>query len=383
MNPPKQDEAPTDTREEEHVCCCTAWSYEVMETLPLVAHHSATIDGRREGLVFLDDGNVDSSALFWTAQNTSNALDQCAYEEYLGLKLYMEDPLSKIRDYALTTTGADAATSPAQTKLMFIDHEFPVHPQASILVEGGLIRPGIITPSNCTDFRKEGSQNKRMKRIPHFISKAQDEWDWIRASSMNSSRSSISDGDTTNNRYDIFSSSHSIDPRNVIQGKVGNCGFCSIFASIAANWPEYIQYAFGLYSTMCIHESGAYSIQLFPHGKRRYLLLDDYVLCHKRNDNATATTNNAVDDRKNRMMYTSPSMHSLIEHDLWIRLLEKAFVKLQGSYASLDGYYKLNSLYRHPGRALQLVTNASLAFEIHLFYDVCDDWLYYMATKNE
>ena len=59
-----------------------------METIPLVAHQSAaTIEGRLEGLVFFDDGNVDDNSL-WTAQDTANALDQCPYEEYLGLKLY-------------------------------------------------------------------------------------------------------------------------------------------------------------------------------------------------------------------------------------------------------------------------------------------------------
>lgn len=338
-----------------------------METIPLVAHQSAaTIDGRLEGLVFPNDGNVDDNSL-WTAQDTANALDQCPYEEYLGLKLYMEDPLSKIRHYALTTGAANAA-------MMFIDHEFPVYPQAAILVEGELLRPGIITPSNCTDFRNEGSKSKRMKRIPHFISKAKNDWDWIRASSMcSSSRSRSSDGNTTisksdasnNNsrRYEIFSSTNSIDPRNVIQGKVGNCGFCSIFASVVANWPEYIQNAFGMDSATCIHDCGAYSIQLFPQGRRRYLLLDDYILCHKNNvDDAAAA---AAADGGDKMLYTSPSMHSLNEHDLWIRLLEKAFVKLQGSIASLDGYYKLNSLYRHPGRALQLLTNAPMALEIH------------------
>jgi len=338
-----------------------------METIPLVAHQSAaTIEGRLEGLVFFDDGNVDDNSL-WTAQDTANALDQCPYEEYLGLKLYMEDPMSKIRHYALTT-GADADTSPAQNKFMFIDHEFPVYPQAAILVEGELLRPGIITPSNCADFRNEGSESKRMKRIPHFITKAKNDWDWIRASSMNDRSSdgntTISKSDESKNnsrRYEVFSSTNSIDPRNVIQGKVGNCGFCSIFASVVANWPEYIQNAFGLESLTCIHDCGAYSIQLFPQGRRRYLLLDDYILCHKNNvDDAAAAA-----DGGDKMLYTSPSMHSLNENDLWIRLLEKAFVKLQGSIASLDGYYKLNSLYRHPGRALQLLTNASMALEIH------------------
>jgi len=42
-----------------------------------------------------------------------------------------------------------------------------------------------------------------------------------------------------------------------------------------------------------------------------------------------------------------------------------AFVKIQGSYASLDGHYKYNSLYRHPARAMQLLTGAPVALEVH------------------
>jgi Calpain family cysteine protease len=51
--------------------------------------------------------------------------------------------------------------------------------------------------------------------------------------------------------------------------------------------------------------------------------------------------------------------------DIWPEYLEKVMVKVQGSYASLDGLYKFNSLYRHPARALSLLTGASLAMEVH------------------
>ena len=94
--------------------------------------------------------------------------------------------------------------------------------------------------------------------------------------------------------------------------------------------------------------SGAFSVCLYPHGagKKRYLLLDDFVLC-------TAGT------------HSSPALSSLDKDDLWIRFLEKVFVKLQSSYASLDGYYKFNSLYRHPARAMQLITGSPIALELH------------------
>jgi Calpain family cysteine protease len=48
------------------------------------------------------------------------------------------------------------------------------------------------------------------------------------------------------------------------------------------------------------------------------------------------------------------------------------FVKLQGSYAPLDGHYKYSSLYRHLGRALQLLTGAPLAAELNYSKDSID-----------
>jgi hypothetical protein len=133
-----------------------------------------------------------------------------------------------------------------------------------------------------------------------------------------------------------------------VQGQVGNCGFCSGLASVAAAAPGIVSEAFGPHSGECLRGCGAYSLRLFPRGRPRFLLLDDYLLCAGGGSNA------------------SPSLHSSRERDMWIRLLEKAFAKVQGSYASLDGYYKLNSLYRHPARALQLLTGAPVALEVCL-----------------
>ncbi|EJK69468.1 hypothetical protein THAOC_09274 [Thalassiosira oceanica] len=109
---------------------------------------------------------------------------------------------------------------------------------------------------------------------------------------------------------------------------------------------------------------GAYVIRIYPEGQRRYLLMDDYLLCLA----------GGCD---------SPSLHSLDEKDLWIRILEKAFVKLQSSYASLDGYYKFNSLWRHPARAMQLVTGVALAMEVHLPDDEGVDGVYAALAKTE
>lgn len=301
------------------------------EVIPL-AHHSAGTSRRHDGVGI--DGGVDSmeSASSMYDNAAARALDGVPFEEHLGLRFYLEDPLPMLRQ-------AFANNSAGDNDVMFVDHEFPTHDGASVTIEVDSKHPqvkcvpGIISSTNCSDFRKDPN---RIRRIGHFVNKAKvigGEWTWIRASSMK-------------NRALFSASSKSVDPRNVIQGKVGNCGFCAGFASIAFEGQEVLMDAFGDHSASCLSSIGAASVKLFVEGNPRYLLIDDYLLC-------------------SRGTRESPSMHSLLTNDLWVRLLEKAFVKIQGTYASLDGHYKYNSLYRHPARAMQLLTGASLALEVH------------------
>ena len=272
----------------------------------------------------------------WTQDDTDTTLQDVQYDTFLGLKLYHTNPIDQIN-----------AVCKAKGKL-FIDYEFCV--SRKVVLDNELVTPGIITQLNIEDFKNSG-EPKRVKRIQHFMDKARlsddsssSEWIWVRGSEMPGRQ--------------VFANTKSICSQNVIQGKVGNCGFCSGFASLAQQFPHAIYAAFGVsdISQQIDISSGAYCICLYPYGgkTKRYLLLDDHVLC-------TAGT------------HSSPALSSNNQDDLWIRFLEKVFVKLQSSYASLDGYYKFNSLYRHPLRAMQLITGSPIALELHYKQNKVDE----------
>jgi len=279
--------------------------------------------------------DIDNDSLC-TQDDTDTTLQGVQYDTFLGLKLYHTNPIDQIN-----------AACKAKGKL-FIDYEFCV--SSKVVLDGECLTPGIITQLNIEDFANSG-EPKRVKRIKHYMDKARlndgsssSEWIWVRGSEMPGRK--------------VFATTQSICSQNVKQGKVGNCGFCSGFASLAQQFPHVLLEAFGAsdISQQIDISFGAYSICIYPFGggTKRYLLLDDHVLC-------TSGT------------HASPALSSKDPNDLWIRFLEKAFVKLQSSYASLDGYYKFNSLYRHPLRAMQLITGSPIALELHYKQNKVDE----------
>lgn len=236
------------------------------QSVSLQAQHPATKSEQ------VTEGSAQQQG--WTAQDTLGALRDCPYDDYLGLKFYHSDPLPWIK----------GATGP----MLFVDYEFPVHHPSVVLKKRPTpVAPGIITSRNCSDFEKDGP--KRSRRIKQFMQKAECLWTWVRGSSIQDSR--------------LFSAKESsIDPRNVLQGSVGNCGFCSGFASLACDFATVLRDAFGDHSAICISECGAYSVCLYPKGQKRCLLMDDYILCTRNSD-------------------ASPSLHSLERGDLWKKSL--------------------------------------------------------------
>ena len=161
--------------------------------------------------------DVDDDSL-WTQDDTDTTLQSVQYDTFLGLKLYHTNPIDKIN-----------AACKAKGKL-FIDYEFCV--SSKVIVNGECLTPGIITQLNIEDFANSGVP-KRVKRIKHYMDKARcsdnsssSEWVWVRGSEMPG--------------REVFATTKSICSQNVIQGKVGNCGFCSGFASLAQQFPHVI-----------------------------------------------------------------------------------------------------------------------------------------------
>ena len=354
-----------------------------------IHHAAATLKNRQEEGRAAPGFNSNCSE-YWTLEDTNRALADCEFEQHLGLKFYHEDPLPKIMEACHVHNSHGQKT---KTRF-FVDHEFPTHCFTTVKLPshrvsskgitsrirghdrhnadtGGafeltVVEPGIITDSNCQDFNLAGG--KRASRVHVYAERAKASrkkdgtherggWHWVRGSSMSNHR--LFSSPQNDNSKTSGSDCDSVHPRNIIQGRIGNCGFCSGFASIAACDPSIFRDAFGKLSPDCLTSCGAVSLRLYPNGRPRYILLDDYILCCKMNDTTSSSSKN-----HHHHHLGSPSIHSLIEEDLWIRLVEKAFAKIQGSYASLDGYYKYNSLYRHPARAMQLLTGAALALEI-------------------
>ena len=109
------------------------------------------------------------------------------------------------------------------------------------------------------------------------------------------------------------------------------------FAVFAKELPELLRDAFGTGAS--ISSVGCYSVRLFVSGEPVYMLLDDYLICRARGEPFGVHSNDPL--------------------ELWPRLLEKAFAKLGGSYASLcaiEGAAERKASYDQLGDVMQLLT---------------------------
>eukprot|EP00392_Amoebophrya_sp_AT5.2_P018594 g19162.t1 len=116
-----------------------------------------------------------------------------------------------------------------------------------------------------------------------------------------------------------------VSAKDILQGKIGDCWLMAAMACMAER-PGAID---NLFISKEFDPRGKYTIQLFDgtadrgKGAWRHFTIDDFIPCDK-----SAWENGG----KARPKFAQPN-----GDELWVLLLEKAFAKLCGSYANLEG----------------------------------------------
>ena len=113
-----------------------------------------------------------------------------------------------------------------------------------------------------------------------------------------------------NSNYQVFIDN--IEPSDINQGNLGDCYFLSAVGALSKN-SNLIEKLFYIRERSQEHLYGVY---LFINGKWKLVILDDYFPC--------------LGTYKKRFAFTSSN-----ENELWIALLEKAWAKVNGSYAKV------------------------------------------------
>jgi calpain-15 len=101
-----------------------------------------------------------------------------------------------------------------------------------------------------------------------------------------------------------------LEPKDIIQGSLGDCYFLSSISSLVEYYPELLSELF----LFDINPSGMYVVRLFNDGEWSSIVLDDRFPC----------------------VYGRPIFAKPHGNEIWVLLLEKAWAKLHGSYQSID-----------------------------------------------
>ena len=116
-----------------------------------------------------------------------------------------------------------------------------------------------------------------------------------------------------NENYKIFG--NKINCSNVEQGYLGTCYFLETISTLS----NFGQLLYQLFPNEQINDNGLYEICLFHEGKWVKVLVDDYFVFFKNN---------------NKFAFAKP-----VNNCLYSCFLEKAYAKLKGSYADINGSY--------------------------------------------
>lgn len=131
---------------------------------------------------------------------------------------------------------------------------------------------------------------------------------------------------------------------DVIQGEVGDCWLCGVFASLA-NAEDAVAILEDMFTPPFYNPQGLYVVKLFINEEFQYIYIDDRIPINTETNVPWSVT-------------------STDSNELWAILLEKAFAKWGGSYNALRGGLQNVVVPIGSLRASQAITGATHAEEI-------------------
>jgi calpain-15 len=126
---------------------------------------------------------------------------------------------------------------------------------------------------------------------------------------------------------------------DVRQGQIGNCWFLAALSVVAEQRPEHI---LKLFLTKEVNFYGLYQVRLCKDGEWKIVVVDDLFPCNKF-----------------KQLLFSKGANS----QLWVSILEKAYAKLNNSYAALDGGSIVESLIDLTGAPCEVIDFTSKKFD--------------------
>jgi calpain-15 len=134
----------------------------------------------------------------------------------------------------------------------------------------------------------------------------------------------------------IFTLYHKIEIEDINQGFIGNCYFLSALSAIA----EFKDRFDNIFISKTKTENGCYTVKFILKGIPKILSIDDYFLYDSENE--------------------GPAGANSGQGEIWVEVLEKAWAKVNGSYAA--------TISGLPGEALAALTEAPVVSYIHKKY---------------
>jgi len=102
-----------------------------------------------------------------------------------------------------------------------------------------------------------------------------------------------------------------VEPDDIQQRGLGNCYFLATLSAMA-EFPKNIE---NIFYTKEANAAGCYLVSIFVNGVPTPIIIDDYIPCR----------------------YGQPAFSTTKTKEIWAILLEKAYAKLQGTYARTEG----------------------------------------------